>query len=46
MEIILSSDVSSKTPIYTSNPWLFIVLDFGRPSISGSIRSIKMYSWD
>ncbi len=21
------------------------VLDFGRPSISGSIRSIKMYSW-
>jgi hypothetical protein len=22
-----------------------IVLDFGRPSISGSIRSIKMYSW-
>jgi hypothetical protein len=22
-----------------------IVLDFGRPSISGSIRSIKIYSW-
>jgi hypothetical protein len=21
------------------------VLDFGRPSISGSIRSIKIYSW-
>jgi hypothetical protein len=22
-----------------------VVLDHGRPSISGSIRSIKMYSW-
>jgi hypothetical protein len=22
-----------------------LVLDFGRPSISGSIRSIKMYNW-
>jgi hypothetical protein len=21
------------------------VLDYGRPSISGSIRSIKMYNW-
>ncbi len=24
---------------------IITVLDFGRPSISGSIRSIKMYNW-
>ncbi len=29
----------------TAQFWNILVLDFGGPSISGSIRSIKMYSW-
>jgi hypothetical protein len=44
LEYLLSTDSIGEVLTFTTSS-NNTVLDFGRPSISGSIRSIKMYSW-